>query len=675
MTDHGSSGIGWKIAFFVLLTALVAAGATYLVLEAQRPAPVAVSEAPAAATPDSVVPQATPDRVDGDPPGDTDGIELPPLTGNDLASQRIREAADNWATSDRQEPDYPTGPITATEPEPTVPPDPATPANPRLRAARAALANGELQRGVEILDELEASDAWTNSGEIKVLEEDVLARLESAETVLSGEQRQRIQEALTLLGYDTRGVDGIFGRGTRSAIRDYQDARDDRPTGYLTEVQLSQLLGRANERRRQLAEQQQNQEQQRQARILAVRDEAEQLLRAGNLETGLAVVREGLELEPDNPELLALRENLDLRLQETRLNLSQAERQRVQRTLDQLGYSARDPAGEFGRSTRSAIAAYQRAIGQPSTGYLTEPLVAQLLRNDQQNEQDAALREQEQIAELKAATRDLLARADPYRDETVLRQQLARVVEATGRHPQDQALVGLELALRARLEEVGLGLSAGQRQAVQRDLSRLGFDTRGADGHFGPGTREAVAAYQRSRGMPTTGYLSPPLLEQLWQDAQSLPGDSTATTEQPPRQFPADDPRELLDALERELRSMQEQVTGQRREIQQRTPTTRVAPKASNESPTGAPKASSESSPVGAETPSAGGQAVIQDSPSQSATETARAAQDALRQRAKRVSAGEAAASGGDQGTAEIPLPTPQLQSPSSQDGGEDATR
>jgi len=570
MTDHGSTGIGWKIAFIVLLTAVIAAGATYLLLEAQRPAPVAVTEAPAPVSgeqpPASSIPQATPDSAGSG----GDDIELPPLSGDDLASQRFREVLDN-SQSSRQ----PAAPAPGADTGTASTPAPAAPA-PRVQATREALANGELQRAVAMLGELEASDAWDGSGEIKVLEEDILARLETAETTLSAEQRQRIQEALTLLGFDTRGVDGIFGRGTRSAIRDYQEARSERPTGYLTEVQLNQLLTQANERGRQLAEQQQNQIQQRESQVLRLRDEAEQLLQAGNLETALAVVREGLDLDPDSAELVALHENIDVRLGEANLNLGETERQRIQRTLTQLGYNARDAEGEFGRATRSAIAAYQRAIGQPSTGYLTEPLLERLLRDAERTNQDAVLQEQERLAELKADTRDLLARADPYRDEAVLRQQLATVVEALDRHPQDQTLLGQELALRARLEEVGLGLSPEQRQAVQRDLSRLGFDTRGTDGHLGPGTREAVTAYQRSRGMANTGYLSTPLLERLWQDAQALPGGATtattATAEEPPRQFPANDPREMLDVLERELRNIQEQATGGRRGAPQPAP-------------------------------------------------------------------------------------------------------
>ena len=51
---------------------------------------------------------------------------------------------------------------------------------------------------------------------------------------LSRDDRAAVQSALTMLGYDTRGVDGVFGNNTRSALRDYQRARGQPATGYLT---------------------------------------------------------------------------------------------------------------------------------------------------------------------------------------------------------------------------------------------------------------------------------------------------------------------------------------------------------------------------------------------------------------------------------------------------------
>jgi len=58
---------------------------------------------------------------------------------------------------------------------------------------------------------------------------------------LSRGERLEVQRRLTLLGYDTRGVDGIFGRGTRSALAQWQTLVGVEPTGFLNARQLEEL--------------------------------------------------------------------------------------------------------------------------------------------------------------------------------------------------------------------------------------------------------------------------------------------------------------------------------------------------------------------------------------------------------------------------------------------------
>ena len=53
------------------------------------------------------------------------------------------------------------------------------------------------------------------------------------------------------------------------------------------------------------------------------------------------------------------------------------------------------------------------------------------------------------------------------------------------------------------------------RIAAQEALTRLGFDTGGADGVIGVRTRAAARAWQKSRGMPADGYLSYGLIQAL----------------------------------------------------------------------------------------------------------------------------------------------------------------
>ena len=57
-------------------------------------------------------------------------------------------------------------------------------------------------------------------------------------------------------------------------------------------------------------------------------------------------------------------------------------------------------------------------------------------------------------------------------------------------------------------EEMALKLSTADRQRIQAVLTSLGFDTRGTDGSFGPRSREMIAAWQRARKRPVTGYVT-----------------------------------------------------------------------------------------------------------------------------------------------------------------------
>jgi serine/threonine protein kinase len=62
---------------------------------------------------------------------------------------------------------------------------------------------------------------------------------------LTAADRQRIQVALTALGYDTRGSDGTFGQRSREMIEAWQKSRGHTVTGYLTAAQVPALLREA----------------------------------------------------------------------------------------------------------------------------------------------------------------------------------------------------------------------------------------------------------------------------------------------------------------------------------------------------------------------------------------------------------------------------------------------
>lgn len=65
---------------------------------------------------------------------------------------------------------------------------------------------------------------------------------------LSRDQRRSIQRQLTLLDFDTRGIDGIFGRGSRAAITAWQRSLGGQGTGYLSSAELELLAAAADKR-------------------------------------------------------------------------------------------------------------------------------------------------------------------------------------------------------------------------------------------------------------------------------------------------------------------------------------------------------------------------------------------------------------------------------------------
>ena len=77
-------------------------------------------------------------------------------------------------------------------------------------------------------------------------------------------------------------------------------------------------------------------------------------------------------------------------------------------------------------------------------------------------------------------------------------------VEATASAPQP----GIAQPPSAEATEAALNLSPTDRRRVQLALTAQGFDTHGTDGTFGPRSREMIAAWQRSRKHPATGYLT-----------------------------------------------------------------------------------------------------------------------------------------------------------------------
>jgi peptidoglycan hydrolase-like protein with peptidoglycan-binding domain len=154
---------------------------------------------------------------------------------------------------------------------------------------------------------------------------------------------------------------------------------------------------------------------------------------------------------------------------EADLNLSEQDRRIVQVSLRALGHDMPAPTGHFAPRTREIIRAWQTKQGLPGTGFLDKP-------------QFVALREQ--------AT-------------------LANRANETKLHAQQQA----------EKAEASLKLSEQDRKRVQVALNALGHPIPTATGYFGPRTRAMITAWQKTQGLPGTGYLTEAQLAILRQQA------------------------------------------------------------------------------------------------------------------------------------------------------------
>jgi peptidoglycan hydrolase-like protein with peptidoglycan-binding domain len=212
------------------------------------------------------------------------------------------------------------------------------------------------------------------------LENDPVRLAEQAEDALNltRNDRRAIQSNLTLLGYDTRGVDGIFGNGTRTAIRNWQQENGFAQTSFLDAVQINRLDAQASRRAAEIEAEEER-----------ARAEAERLDRDYWEETGAtgtdAGYRAYLQRYPDGiyadeaREALAEEDNAAAQAREDALNINPTLRRLIESRLASLGFNPGQIDGRFDANTRRAIASYQSQRNLTSTGYIDQPTLARLL--------------------------------------------------------------------------------------------------------------------------------------------------------------------------------------------------------------------------------------------------------------------------------------------------------
>lgn len=238
---------------------------------------------------------------------------------------------------------------------------------------------------------------------------------------LSRSERREIQANITLLGFDTNGIDGILGRGSRNAIARWQDEQRQPATGYLTDAQIRRLQDlTAVERAAQVAADHRywaatgvNGRKEALAAYLdqyptgLYADEARALLNeyevedrtrldndawseavdigtANSYRAYLSQFPDGIYarvakqrvaiLDPDGID-----DNAEAKAQEDRLRLSAATRLLIENRLRSSGLDPGRIDGVFDDKTRKAIKKYQKNRGLNQTGYIDPATVRALL--------------------------------------------------------------------------------------------------------------------------------------------------------------------------------------------------------------------------------------------------------------------------------------------------------
>lgn len=180
---------------------------------------------------------------------------------------------------------------------------------------------------------------------------------------LTREERRAIQRDLTILNFNPRGIDGIFGPATRAAISSWQGANDHRQSGFLNRDQIHQLAGQASRRAAELeAEARERQAAEERQDRAYWRDTG-----AGRDEAGL---RAYLERFPDGIFASIARDRLD-EIEGARRDAAQARdraawdiARRDDTTAAYERYLREYPRGAFAEQARSRISELSRP-GRP----------------------------------------------------------------------------------------------------------------------------------------------------------------------------------------------------------------------------------------------------------------------------------------------------------------------
>ncbi len=263
------------------------------------------------------------------------------------------------------------------------------------------------------------------------------ARLGEEALGLSRDQKRAVQRNLSILDIDPRGIDGLFGAGSRAAIGRWQSANGVATTGYLTRDQIARLDAQAARRAaeleaeaeaRRLEQERQDrgywaatgaagdepglraylkrypdgvfaevaqtrlevyEEQKRAAAAQADRAAWDRAVAAGTVAgyrdylaanpNGAFAQEARARIEDLTEETSNEQANATARQAEEALKLNKQTRSLIEGRLEALGLKPGEVDGEFDKATRRAIRRFQQARDLPVTGFLSQQTVVRIL--------------------------------------------------------------------------------------------------------------------------------------------------------------------------------------------------------------------------------------------------------------------------------------------------------
>ena len=275
------------------------------------------------------------------------------------------------------------------------------------------------------------------------------ARLLEEALNLTRDQRREIQRDLSTLDFDPRGIDGIFGNGTRRAIANWQQQNGYPQTTYLTREQISRLDAQAARRAAEAAAEAARRAAAAEAEAARQQAEAARLDRVYWEETGARGNEPGLR-----------------------------------------AYLERYPRGQF-----AALA----------TDQLREIEAA---RQSRAEAEDRAAWQDARARDSVDAYRFYL---QAYPRGAFVAQAQTRIAELSTPAPMPEP-IPLEseeddASARARAVEQALNLNRLTSQLIESRLDQMGMNPGAVDGEFDEQTRRAIRRFQESGGAPATGYV------------------------------------------------------------------------------------------------------------------------------------------------------------------------